>query len=444
MASSERRRLSVEVPRSGSAFRRSSGAGQARLERLSSKKERVSEEMRLPDQRNFVLYTGLVRNILRTNAIHVGNFLRALGVYLPYLVYSTFLAQFVPEDQVGVIFAFSATVSLVFLLMAPRVFARFRTHRVLIAAATAAALALIALSFAHSTATAITFFLIAWVSGWIVALALDVILEKIVGQSESTTGMARGMFLTASNIAVLISNIIIAVTLTDGDYWRIFLLAAASFALCGYLALRFYADIPHVATRTVRISDAVATLRGNRSLVGAVFAQFLLQIIFVTSAVYVPLYLHNHLMWEWNLIGIVFTACMLPFVLFQLPIGWLADHYWGEKEFMIGGAMLAGLAYLVLAHGPSGVIAVAATVILIHVGGAVLEISAESYFFKQVNAGDSNLISFYRTLRQGAAILAPLVGVAVLSFAPFTSLFTAFGIILIIGTSGIMLIRDTK
>ncbi|MEK7063159.1 MAG: MFS transporter [Patescibacteria group bacterium] len=385
-----------------------------------------------------------MKEILRTNAIYVGNFLRALGVYIPYVVYSTFLSQFMPEDQVGLAFSLSAAVSLVFLLIAPRIFARFRTHRVLIAAAATGAFGLVMLSFVETATTAVLFFIISWVSGWIVALALDVILEKIVGLEETSTGMARGLFLTASNMAVLISSIIIAVTLTNGDYWRVFLLAAAAFALCGYLALNYYATIPHVATRTVRIMDAIQTLSHNRSLLGAVVAQFLLQLIFVTSAVFIPLYLHNHLGWSWSAIGTIFALNMLPFVIFQLPIGWVADHYTGEKEFMLLGTMIAGVSYLALASGFETAFAIGAIIVLIHIGGAILEISAESFFFKQVNAGDSNLISFYRTLRQGAAILAPLIGSLVLATAPFSAAFLTFGIIIILGSFGLLLVRDTR
>lgn len=378
------------------------------------------------------------------NAIHVGNFLRAIGVYLPYFVYSTFLSHFVPESAVGLIFSGASILAGFVMLQTPHMFRRWRTHRVLIGAACAAALALIGLSFKLSALFVIPLFIIAWISGWIVALALDVVLEKIVGQHEDNTGSTRAIFLTASNIAVAIASLILATALTNGDYWRIFIMAAGAFFACAYIAFRFFSGITHVEHTNIKLREALGSIFKNRSLTAVMGANFLLQLLFIWSGIYIPLYLHNHAHLPWSTIGTILAFSMLPFILLQVPVGFLADKKFGEKEFIIAGFVLSGFAFIALsfAHGAS-LITLALLVISTQVGAALLEIATETYFFKKVGAEDSELISVFRVLRQGGAILGPVIGSIVLFYASFEYVFAVFGLILFLGIPLSLRIKDT-
>ncbi|MES2014533.1 MAG: MFS transporter [Patescibacteria group bacterium] len=375
------------------------------------------------------------------NAIHVGNFLRAVGVYLPYFIYSTFLAHFVPESAVGLIFSGASILAGFAMLETPHLFRRWRTHRVLIGAACAAALALIGLSFKLSVIFVMPLFIIAWISGWIVALALDVILEKIVGENEDSTGSTRAIFLTASNMAVAIASLILAAALTNGDYWRIFIMAAGAFLACAYIALRFFGGITHVEHTNIKLREAIGSILKNRSLTAVMGANFLLQLLFIWSGIYIPLYLHNHAHLPW---GTILAFSMLPFILLQVPIGFLADKKFGEKEFIVAGFVLSGLAFIALsfAHGAS-ILTLALLVISTQVGAALLEIATETYFFKKVGAQDSELISVFRVLRQCGVIIGPIVGSIVLFYAPFEYVFAVFGLILFLGIPLSLRIKDT-
>lgn len=382
---------------------------------------------------------------LKSWTVYLGNFLRALGVYLPYLIFSTYLSQFVPEKQVGLVFTVAAILSGTVLLLTPRIFKLLRTHRTLIVAAIVAASALIGLSFAKSAPSAIPLFLIAWVFGWIVAFALDVILEKVVGSAEASTGTSRAIFLTASNTAVVLSSLILAVTLTNGDYWRVFLIAAGAFSVLAYLGIRYYGSIPHVPTSTTSIVATTRRILNNPSLAAVMGAQFMLQLIFVWSAIYIPLYLHNHSGLEWSAIGTIFAIATFSFVVVQIPVGRLADEKYGEKEFIIAGILLSGLAFIALTLGSDfGLIWLAIIVLLTQLGAALLEVSAETYFFKQVNASDSQLIGLFRALRQGATIIGPLIGSLALFVVPFEYVFAIFGIVLMICIYPMLQMKDTK
>ncbi|MES2134944.1 MAG: MFS transporter [Patescibacteria group bacterium] len=379
------------------------------------------------------------------NAIHVGNFLRAVGVYLPYFVYSTFLAQYIPESAVGLIFSGASILAGFMMLHTPHLFRKWRTHRVLIVAACAAALALIGLSLDLSDVLVLPLFAIAWVSGWIVALGLDVVLEKIVGQKEEGTGSARAIFLTASNMAVAISSLIIAATLTDSEYWRMFLIAAGAFAACAYIAFRFFSGITHVEHTNMHLKEAIDSILKNRSLTAVMGANFLLQLLFIWSGIYIPLYLHNHAGLPWSMIGTILAFSILPFILLQVPVGFLADKKFGEKEFIIAGFVISGIAFIMLAFAEgTGLLVLALLVIGTQIGAALLEIATETYFFKKVGAKDSELISVFRVLRQCGVIVGPVIGSIVLFYAPFEYVFAVFGAILFLGIPISLRIKDTR
>ncbi|TSD06188.1 MAG: Uncharacterized protein Greene07147_47 [Parcubacteria group bacterium Greene0714_7] len=381
---------------------------------------------------------------LSGNAINLGNFLRAMGVYLPYLVYSTFLATHIPESAVGLVFAFGSILAGFAVLTTPHLFRKFRTHRVLIVSACFAAFALIGLSFKLPTPLILGLFMVAWVAGWIVALALDVILEKIVGSNEEGTGSSRAIFLTASNVAVAIASLIIAGALTNGDYWRVFIISAGAFIACAYLSFRFFSGITHVEHTNVKVWDAVTLVLKNSSLTAVMGAHVLLQFLFVWSNIYIPLYLHNHAGLSWAAIGMIIALATTPYIFLQVPIGYLADRKFGEKEFIIGGFIIAGIGFLglSLAQG-AGLIALALLVLSIHIGGALLEIATETYFFKKVGAKDSELISVFRALRQGATIIGPVLGSIMLFYTPFEYAFAVFGAVILLGVPLAFRIKDT-
>ncbi|TAJ15971.1 MFS transporter [Patescibacteria group bacterium] len=382
---------------------------------------------------------------LASNAIHIGNFLRAIGVYLPYIVYSTFLATFVPESAVGLIFAAGSILAGLAILSAPHLFRQFRTHRVLIFSASLAAFALLGLSLKLHAILIIALFFTAWVSGWVVQLALDVILEKILDSNEDATGSARAIFLTASSVAVAISSLIVAVSLTNGDYWRVFIIGAGAFLACAYISFRFFSGITHVEQTNVKVKDAFTYILKDKSLTAVMSSAFLLQLIFVWSSIYIPLYLHNHAQLEWSSIGLILALAMAPYILFQVPIGYLADKKYGEKEFIIGGFLISAISFLGMAFSVNaGIILLALLVIGLHMGGALLEIATETYFFKKVQAKDSELIGVFRALRQVATIAGPVLGSIMLFYTPFEYAFGVFGLVTLIGIPIAMSIVDTK
>jgi len=78
------------------------------------------------------------------------------------------------------------------------------------------------------------------------------------------------------------------------------------------------------------------------------------------------------------------------------------------------------------------------------IGASLIEISSESYFFKQIDSTDTNIISFFRNARSVAYILAAIIASATLMFLDFRFIFLVLGIIVLCGLRYSLALRDTR
>ena len=78
------------------------------------------------------------------------------------------------------------------------------------------------------------------------------------------------------------------------------------------------------------------------------------------------------------------------------------------------------------------------------IGASFVEVSTESYFFKQVNPDKSDVVSFFRISRPLSFIIAPILAVLTLQFIPFQYIFILIGSLMIIGTKYSLALNDTR
>jgi hypothetical protein len=63
----------------------------------------------------------------------------------------------------------------------------------------------------------------------------------------------------------------------------------------------------------------------------------------------------------------------------------------------------------------------------------MVEVLAETYFFKQITDRDEGIVSVYRMMYPLAYIIAPLLGWLLISNGSYATLFLTLGLILVIG-----------
>lgn len=159
--------------------------------------------------------------------------------------------------------------------------------------------------------------------------------------------------------------------------------------------------------------------------------------------VYTPLYLHEVVGFTWAELGIVFAIMLLPFVIFEWPMGLIADKLYGEKEIMSIGFFLAGLSLLVMPFLPGALILWATVLFVSRVGASFVEISTESHFFKHVDSRDSGLISIFRLARPTGIIVGASLGVLSLELFSFEKIFFLLAFIVFLGLKESLYIKDT-
>ncbi len=161
--------------------------------------------------------------------------------------------------------------------------------------------------------------------------------------------------------------------------------------------------------------------------------------------VYIPIYLHQNLGIGWESLGPVFSIMLLPFILFEIPAGNLADKYFGEKEILIIGLLILSLSLFLFYYISVPTLWIWAVVLFLsRVGAALIEAMRESYFFKLVDAEDIDMINIFRVTNPLAYIIGPALGIIILLLFPLQYLFLFMAGIVILSLAFVFPMKDTK
>src|SRR5690606_23149335 len=122
-------------------------------------------------------------------------------------------------------------------------------------------------------------------------------------------------------------------------------------------------------------------LKNYPDILRIVRVDFVLRFFYAWMVIYTPLYLHNYIGLEWSSIGVIFTIMLIPFALFELPLGTLADRVYGEKEILIAGLAIMSISTISLFFITSSAFVVwSVALFLTRVGASAVEIMSETYF----------------------------------------------------------------
>ena len=366
----------------------------------------------------------------------------------PGYVNSTFLENFVGEKWVGFIFAIGALLSVILMSQISKLIKAYGNIKVLVSSAALAIFVLILLALAKSVTVIISTFIIYYCLGFFIRYTLDVYLENI--SDDKNTGLIRGFYLTFLNTAWLISPFLASRLVVNGDFWKIYVVAAMSLLPLIAIASVFLYEQKDLKYDGQSIFPQLKRLwRGenqtDRCIRRILIVDFLLCLFYAVMVIYMPLYLHEHLGLPWNELGLVFTIMLVPFVILELPLGRIADRWMGEKEILMGGLVITGLSTSVLAFIPSASWLVWAGLLFItRVGAAGIEVMKEAYLFKKIDGSDTSLISLSRIIVPFSYLVGPLFVSLILLFFDFNYVFFFLGLLVLSGLFFTAKLKDTK
>lgn len=148
-----------------------------------------------------------------------------------------------------------------------------------------------------------------------------------------------------------------------------------------------------------------------------------LEFFYSLMVIYTPLYLHNIIGFRWDQIGLMFTIMLTAFIIFQWPMGELADRRLGEREIMSLGFIIASMALVAMPFLGHNFALWTAILFISRIGASWIEVTTESYLFKKVASDDTAIISIFRIARPVSIVLAALTGIIMTSLFPYQSIF---------------------
>ncbi len=375
--------------------------------------------------------------------IYIMGFVFSIALALPLYINSSYLNDYISEKYIGLIYTLGSIISFFMLIVMPKILAHFGNYKTTLIFTGATAILMFMLTYFTHLYIIAPVFVIYISLLTLILFNFDIFLEKYSNDNE--TGGVRGTFLTITNLAVLISPIIAGAILTNGDYWKIYLVGAIFMVGLFLLFKTNFKDFKDPKYDQVPFLNTLKLVFKNKDMRSIFIASFLLRFFYAWMTIYTPLYLHEHMGFDWSQIGIIFTIMLIPFVLFELPAGKLADTKFGEKEMLTIGFLIIAIstASIVLITKP--IFWLWALVLFItRIGASMVEIMTETHFFKHVDGTDTNIIGFFRNNRPIAYIIAPLLASAILYFIEFKYLFLVLGMIMFIGIYHTSNIKDTK
>ncbi len=376
-------------------------------------------------------------------AVYIANLLLAFHWYAILYINSSYLSTFVSEARVGLLYMIGSTFNLCLFLSAPRLLSWIGNYRFIVTALFLEAIAIVGLAFAQSTALVIPLFILHQGIVPMILFSLDIFLEGYA-KDESSTGGSRGIFLTLSNLALVISPALVSLILTNGDFYKVYMFS--SLFLIPLIGISFaWKGWEKNTLQNTKIWATFKELRAHKDVFTILKANFILQLFYAFMVIYLPIYLYQHIGFTWAEIGVILTVMFLPFLIFEFPIGRLADKKLGEKEILSLGFVVAGIATMLIALLDAPVFGIWALILFTtRIGASFIEITSESYFFKHVNSDNANIISFFRMTRPLSFIIAPPLAGLLLGSITYGALFGLVGFMMLFGLRYSLAIKDTR
>ncbi|MFH1170229.1 MAG: MFS transporter [Candidatus Vogelbacteria bacterium] len=378
-----------------------------------------------------------------TRHVFFAGFSLTLSAALTYYVNSSFLESLVGKDLLGFVYALSATTTLILILLVPRLGRRYGLLKPIRWFTLIFLAGFFTLAVSQTLIVQLFAFIIIHAMVVCLGLELDIYLETL--STDQRTGRIRGGYLTVINTAVLISPYISGAILNRPnpvgfDYQVIYWLALLTALPLFYQVFWRLAERPLPA----KLPNWHHKLR-DHNLRKILTLDFLLNLFYFFMVIYLPLHLVQTIGFSWQNIGLIFTIMLLPFVLIEYLLGWLADRKFGEKEILSIGLVIAAIFTLPIAFMTTISITTWALLLFAtRVGASAIESMKETYLFKKVTSSDIGIISLSRLTVPFAYLVGSLGSVIFLLFFPLPYLFLLISLLLFLGLYFSLTLEDTR
>lgn len=355
----------------------------------------------------------------------------ALSTAIPTYIQSNFIEQYVGLTGVSLFFVAANFITFFVIIFFPNYIKKLNNFFVTKVVLAIHGASLLALSVANSASSVFIAFLFLSITSNLIWINMDFFVESF--STHAKTGRIRTMYFTFINLGWIIAPLFASYLIKLGDYSWPFL-ASALILIPFYLIFLYHSkDLQDkVKYHKINILRTLKNIWLNRNLRGIFSLSLLLNLFFNTAVVFIPIYLHINLGIGWDKLGLVFAFMLLPFILFEIPAGIIADKKLCEKEiFEIGFAILIISLVSFFWVKSTSVIIWAFLLFFSRIGASLIEAMRESYFFRIVEVEDVEYIDFFRTTTPLGYLLGSALGILVFKFYALENLFLILAIIML-------------
>jgi len=383
------------------------------------------------------------RNIdSKINTLYVIIFLLNLHIAIPAYINSTFLSTFVSNKLVGIIYTIGSILTVSVFIFLPKLLGKYGNYKVGITTLILEFITIFILAITREPILLFISFILSLILTRIAIFNIDIFLESY--SSDEETGGIRGFFLSSSNLAWVISPLIGGLILANDNYLRLYLVSAFILIPTFFIVFHKFRNFDDLKYDKVPFWGTVREIVRKPNVRKIIMSNIMLRFFYSWMVIYAPIYLHEHIGFEWSEIGLIFTIMLLPFILFEIPLGKIADKLTGEKELLSLGLIIMAISAGLMPFINGGSIFVWAGLLFItRTGASMVEVMTETYFFKKIDGTDSNLLSFFRMTSPIAYIFSPILATIILPFIGIQYIFLVLGIIMLFGLFEALTLKDT-
>ncbi len=360
---------------------------------------------------------------------------------------STYMEQYLSPTGVGILYTVGSAMSIGTFIFFTPLLQKFGNNKLTIILASLDIIALLAMGAALNPFITIGAFLLFLAINPLLFLSIDIYSETIIGSDESATGSRRGLTLTLMSSASMLAPLAMGLIAgPEGNLMRVYFASAGVFTLFIAFILLKYRNFVDPVYEKITFRRTLQKIQQNRDIWSVCSSHFLLQFFFAWMIIYTPLYLNTALGYGWDQIGLILAVALSAYVIFEYPVGYIADKYFGEKELMAVGFLILAVSssWITFMTASATIVAWMLLMFTTRVGAALVETTTESYFFKHTKGNDADVINFFRILRPLANVAGALLGGACVYYFEFSFMFIILGFLMIPGLFFTMSITDTK
>jgi predicted MFS family arabinose efflux permease len=376
-------------------------------------------------------------------SLGVIGFFYGLHSALPNYFNSSFLETFTDEKMVSVIYLIISALTILGFLSIHSILRKLGNYKVAIILILIQIATFYGLITQTSPNVVIALFIIEMCIVSFISLTLDIFLQK--STTSENTGNIRGHYMTIINMAWVFAPLLGGMLISGDNYKNVFIVAFLLLFPLLYLVYKNFSKFEDSEYIKISTIGTIIKILKSKCTTRIFIINIVLQTFYAWMTVYMPIYLHNNIGFNWTEISIIFTIMLIPFILVEIPLGKLADRKWGEKEIM-------AISFIILAVATGSLVFLTAKSLVLwaimltltRIGAAGAEIMIETYFFKKINDSNPEILSLFRTTRPLSFFIAPLITTVGLVYLDISFLFVIIGGICLLTLYPIATLHDTN